>query len=639
MNKDKIYELRIDEEDEISGIDSISLVDEPAIEVNWVAFNKQKPQEFHIPDGEDEKYVEKLIAKGKPEQELLDLGYKIYSIEMDGNENFVSTNPNDDSDWDQTEFLIRYKYILSPRIQGQSSVINTTRTFCKDLINKNYVWRIEDMDATTNDFGESALVWRGGYNCRHNWAKIRYVKDAKIINKASVNKGKETIGGFPTDMVPDTSIMGYEQPLTVTERVIKAVQEGRAKPSTIKNLGLSKEQFNGVDVFGYKTKYFHICPLATELFKHLVTMPNIDDDVVGMIRSAAVVADSVFKIEDDVLKSENATVEQLAEAVVLADDFADIMDEIDDLVNMDHDVSFMDGHIETIAKYVPEDMGYDVSGIIGYVDPGIKKKKKKKDFQSYTDYPQGVKDAAKRVLEYTEENGWGSCGTAVGKRRANDLANGRPLSLETIMRMYSYLSRHKVDLVSSKSYDDGCGKLMYDSWGGEMALRWAERKIEQVRANAMSKQRFQTDEEKRIVVGPAMIPDLKIFRKDGNGEPYYVYFTKDTIKKIAEKYMKNKYIDNNDKNHDGKAVSDVYVIETWIKESEEDKSSKYGYDDLPIGTWFVSMKIKNDYVWEMVKKGELKGFSVSGFFEEIEQSKMEKQFLKMVADILKNIKD
>ncbi len=53
MKKDKIYELKIEEDDVISGIDSISLVSEPAIEVNWVAFNKVKQEEFLIPDGED----------------------------------------------------------------------------------------------------------------------------------------------------------------------------------------------------------------------------------------------------------------------------------------------------------------------------------------------------------------------------------------------------------------------------------------------------------------------------------------------------------------------------------------------------------------------------------------------------------
>lgn len=97
--------------------------------------------------------------------------------------------------------------------------------------------------------------------------------------------------------------------------------------------------------------------------------------------------------------------------------------------------------------------------------------------ESYSDYPDSVKNNAKAVLKYVDENGWGSCGTAVGKQRANDLAQGNPVSLDTIKRMYSYLSRHKVDLESSKGYGDGCGKLMYDSWGGLSALSWAEGKI------------------------------------------------------------------------------------------------------------------------------------------------------------------
>ena len=98
--------------------------------------------------------------------------------------------------------------------------------------------------------------------------------------------------------------------------------------------------------------------------------------------------------------------------------------------------------------------------------------------QSYTDYPNSVKEAAQRVLDYTAENGWGDCGTDVGKQRANQLAKGEPISLDTIKRMYSYLSRHEVDLETSTDYETGCGKLMYDAWGGSTALTWAKQKLE-----------------------------------------------------------------------------------------------------------------------------------------------------------------
>ncbi len=99
------------------------------------------------------------------------------------------------------------------------------------------------------------------------------------------------------------------------------------------------------------------------------------------------------------------------------------------------------------------------------------------ELKSFSDYPDSVKNNAKRALKWAEENGWGSCGTGVGKQRANQLANGEAISLKTIKRMYSYLSRHAPDLNSSKSYEDGCGKLMYDAWGGKSALSWAKTRI------------------------------------------------------------------------------------------------------------------------------------------------------------------
>jgi hypothetical protein len=99
--------------------------------------------------------------------------------------------------------------------------------------------------------------------------------------------------------------------------------------------------------------------------------------------------------------------------------------------------------------------------------------------------------------------------------------------------------------------------------------------------------------------------------------------------------MRNKYIDNNDLMHNGKAVKDIHVLESWIKEDQNDKSSKYGFSELPIGTWFVSMKVNNPKVWEQIKEGKLNGFSVSGYFEEVAAFTKEEMFLYKVAEILK----
>jgi hypothetical protein len=565
IKNNKVFELKIEEDDELSGIDSISLVDEPAIEVNWIAFNKEKEHEFHIPDGEDDKYIEKLVSIAQDEQELFDQGWVVSKVEVVGQNHFISTDPNGPSEEDEEEYNVRYKYILNPKI-SQNPIIKTTRDFCKTLINRNYVWRIEDMEKTRNDFGDSAMVWRGGYNCRHVWARIEYKKDATIVNKASVNKGKVTVAGFPSDMIPDTRVLGMDQPSTVTSKTA-----ANPSPSTVRNLGLSKV-YDFVDKFAYE---------VGEIGGYVD--PNITGDTIS---------------------------KSLLGSVIICKECG-------------WEWEIKDGGED---PYICHKCGCDNSP-------------NKDMFESHSDYPESVKNNAKAVLKWVEENGWGSCGTPVGKQRANQLANGEPISEDTIRRMYSYLSRHEKDLESSKGYDDGCGKLMYDSWGGKTALRWAESKINTFEKQKMSKQAFQTDDEKKIVLGPAMIPDLQIFRKDSKGNPYYVYFSAPTIKMIAEKYMRNKYIDNNDQMHDGKAVKDVYVVESWIKESENDKSTDYGYGELPIGTWFVSMKVNNPDIWKKVKEGFLNGFSVSGYFEEVAQFCMEEMFLKQVAEILKNVKD
>lgn len=100
--------------------------------------------------------------------------------------------------------------------------------------------------------------------------------------------------------------------------------------------------------------------------------------------------------------------------------------------------------------------------------------------KSYADYPDAVANNAKRALEWAEKNGWGSCGTAVGKRRASQLASKSAITVSTIKRMRSFLARHAGDLEASTSYSDGCGKLMYDAWGGKAGLRWAESKLKEL---------------------------------------------------------------------------------------------------------------------------------------------------------------
>lgn len=97
---------------------------------------------------------------------------------------------------------------------------------------------------------------------------------------------------------------------------------------------------------------------------------------------------------------------------------------------------------------------------------------------SYTDYPKAAVENAKVALRWAEQNGWGSCGTPVGKKRANDLAANRPLSEDTIARMAGF-ERHRQN--SQKELGDGCGRLMWLAWGGDEGIEWAQRKLKEIR--------------------------------------------------------------------------------------------------------------------------------------------------------------
>ena len=121
------------------------------------------------------------------------------------------------------------------------------------------------------------------------------------------------------------------------------------------------------------------------------------------------------------------------------------------------------------------------------------------------------------------------------------------------------------------------------------------------------------DEEKRMLVSPALIPNKQIFRYDPNTDSeYYVYFSPETVRKASELYLKHNNHHKATYEHQDR-VSGVLTVESWIKEGDSDKSKMYGYD-LPNGTWFVKMKIDNDDLWQEIKQGNLKGLSIEGYF-------------------------
>ena len=123
----------------------------------------------------------------------------------------------------------------------------------------------------------------------------------------------------------------------------------------------------------------------------------------------------------------------------------------------------------------------------------------------------------------------------------------------------------------------------------------------------------KVDEEKRMLVSPALIPNKQIFRYDPNTDSdYYVYFSPETVRQASELYLRNNNHHKATEEHTER-VSGVLTVESWIKEGDSDKSKMYGFD-LPNGTWFVKMKIENDDLWKKIKDGSLKGLSIEGYF-------------------------
>ncbi len=139
--------------------------------------------------------------------------------------------------------------------------------------------------------------------------------------------------------------------------------------------------------------------------------------------------------------------------------------------------------------------------------------------------------------------------------------------------------------------------------------------------DALLQESFSATDEEQVLVGPLMTPNKLIKRRDADGE-YYVYFTEDTIKKLAYKAMKDKIIDRVNLEHNSTDKVDAYLVESWLVEDEtKDKSTNYGFSPKK-GQWYGKYKVDDSKVWEdYIKSGLVKGFSVEGMFDSIMFSK------------------
>lgn len=785
MNIPKIIELIIEDNDDNAGLDGIALVELPAHEANFEYFSEQieDPKHYVLSEEETPKALELFKSFGESQGQLELEGWYISSVRELSRQDFqIVSRPNEPSAQDTPDVRFRYKYV--------GPISDNSRDFCKEMMKANRVFRIEDIQEMSlrsinpvGPDGYDMFTWRGSYNCRHRWVQLVYKNDGRITNNTKVETGVIDEDGMPGPDTRTTSTInaGNTPPRTgfstgnpdvsgLSPYVDQVTEEVEKKP-VLTNVD------GNLNVLGYQTKFFHLCPGAIETFQHLISMP-LNDETQGMVRSASQIADNVFRLESEVMERGSVTKDELVEAVILVEDFKDLIREIDEETGMIHNVNYMDGHIEKITSYYEDDeeimeLGSeleefakvgerggiseskkapksdtpnpdpkgegtakgDASGKRGAVvservekiledkvkdfnerykdklDYGVDKgmlksvyqrgvgaynvshspkvrsseqwalarvnaflymvkngrpqnkkytgdndllpkkhpkyqEQSRQEFQSYDDYPESVKNNACKVIKWKEEYGNEVQGmTQVGWIRANQLCKGEKISEDTIARMSGF-RRHEKNSEVSPEYKDtpwkDKGYVAWLGWGGTTGINWASDKLKSIRNEEFSSDDtiFHVfNEEQRLLIGPAMIPDKMIIRRNEiTGEIYYVYFTKETIKKLQQKFMQEKLLDKTNIEHGRKFLNDVDVVESWIIEDrEKDKQQVFGMD-YPKGTWMISVKVSDDETWKRVKDGKLRGFSVQGYFMEKARFKKDDMILDEIKEILKNVR-
>jgi len=146
----------------------------------------------------------------------------------------------------------------------------------------------------------------------------------------------------------------------------------------------------------------------------------------------------------------------------------------------------------------------------------------------------------------------------------------------------------------------------------------------------------EVDAEKKILMGAALIPNKQILRADKEGKGYYIYFSEGTIKKASELFLMRSNQNNATLEHKEK-LNGLSVVESWVIDNPEmDKSKEYGFS-LPKGTWMISMKVNNEDIWNDVKAGKVKGFSIEGYFADKYEMSQEKDERKEIINQLKEL--
>jgi hypothetical protein len=169
------------------------------------------------------------------------------------------------------------------------------------------------------------------------------------------------------------------------------------------------------------------------------------------------------------------------------------------------------------------------------------------------------------------------------------------------------------------------------------STQWEGRFQEDFRAVGFNKFSIE-NQDQRIVTGPLMVADLPIYRRDQD-EEYYVSFSAAEIKKIVQRFFKKGYQSKVNVEH-STPVDGVFMFESYIIDREKGIMPPKGFEDISNGSWFGSFKVDNEKIWNEVKAGTFKGFSVEGLFRYEKTNKVvtqEEEIMQQIFKILSKI--
>jgi hypothetical protein len=552
----RVFELKIDEDDDISGIQYISIVKNPATELEYEVFSDETPHICYKEEDFSDEALSILDQFGSPisPEMLVELEINDVDITMTEQEFAappIIANPRQpsfgDDDSDAATSISRYIYVIDTGVGAP--LMRTSREMCRKMILAQKVFSRTDLQNMSNALTSAGdtfkliprakvnsqvdfFTYKSGNRCRHAWKQIDFpIK----LNQTY----EETLSKIP---LKSQAALGKGQVIEQSDRP-----------------------------FVSEARYLNRLPTKMSIENQLKPIGFHMGLFVYPTRFSALVAEPLAK-----------TISKVKLGIMEGYCPVDITDE------------YFEGTGDVLERF--------------------------KVRETFVIPTKEIQETAQRVLDWTEENGWGDCGTAVGKTRANQLAKGDNLSIETITRMYSYLSRHKVDLESSKSYEMGCGRLMYDSWGGEAALSWAEKEMKKaVEMNI----KFSSDEFRGDITAVVFEPDTHIYRYDTETmSPYYVFMSKETIRKMLMKISRLKPKNLINLEHSGMVFSgdDVYTYENWIVGDNPlmDKSYEIFGREMKPGTWITTIHFRDKRLFdEFILSNKTSGISLEGLFEEV----------------------